>query len=246
MEVVDYALEQLDAMVFAYFSDEFKRRLPHKLLLADMVETGSVNPDNLMSESDVEEEGTVTVIANEYSYLLAFNKASMESFSEAKLKDLRDVKLYHLISYVIDKHDLYQEIPESFYSQVNYLHGRSVDSVAMEEKELPVGTGPYKNYYTPEWYMGLGMALTLHSPNKSASSNLDLRLRIDNSLYFPDRERDFRNFLCVMIFSDEDDLREFYLSSSLFCDRMKIVMQLLEGWGVDVLRINPALEMFQE
>ena len=246
MEVVDFALEQLDAMVFAYFADEFKQRLPHKLLLADIVETGSINPDNLMSEPDVEEEGTVTAIANEYSYLLAFNKTSMESFSEARLKDLRDVKLYHLISYVMDKEDLYAEIPEEFYSQVSYLHGASVDSIAGQEEEQPVGTGPYRYYYTPDWYMGLGMALTIHSPNESASSNFDLRLRIDNSLYFPDRERDFRNFLCVMIFMDEDDLREFYLPFSLFCERMRIAMRLLQGWGVDVLKINPALEMFQE
>ena len=246
VEAVDFALEQLDAMVFAYFMDEFKQRLPRKLLLADIVETGSINPDNLMSESDVEEEGTVTVIANEYSYLLAFNKKSMESFSEARLKDLRDVKLYHLISYVMNKYDLYQKIPEEFYSEVNYLHGESVDSIAAQEDELPVGAGPYRNYYTSEWYMGLGMALTMHSPNKSASSSFDLRLRIGNSLYFPDRERDFRNFLCVMIFTDEDDLRKYYLPSVLFCDRMRVAVRLLQDWGVDILKINPALEMFQE
>ena len=94
--------------------------------------------------------------------------------------------------------------------------------------------------------MGLGMALTMHSPNKSASSSFDLRLRIGNSLYFPDRERDFRNFLCVMIFTDEDDLRKYYLPSVLFCDRMRVAVRLLQDWGVDILKINPALEMFQE
>lgn len=245
MEVVDYALEQLETMVFSYFNDDFKQRLPHKILLADIVELDS-NPDGLMAESDVEESGAVTVIANNYSYMFAFNMASMESFSEARLKDLRDVKLYHLISYVLNKENLYEEIPESFYTDVDYLHGQSVDSIALEEEELPVGTGPYANYYTTEWYMGLGMALTMNSPNTLATSNYSTRLRVGNSLMFPDRERDFRNFVCVMIFTDEADLEEYYLPSELFCERMRTAMQLLEGWGVDVLAINPALEMFQE
>lgn len=245
-EVVDYALERLDEMVFGYFKDEFKQRLPYKILLSDIVELGNSNPDNLMPESDVEESGTVSVIANAYSYMFAFNMESMEEFSDAKLKNLRDVKLYHLISYVMNKHNLYEDIPESFYSQVNYLHGQSIDSIAGLEEELPVGTGPYAKYYTPEWYMGLGMAMTQKSPNKSASSNYALRVQIDKSLMFPDKGRDFRNFVSVMIFTNESNLRKYYLPSPLLRERMRVAMQLLEKWGVDVLKINPALVMFNE
>lgn len=247
MEVVDYALEQLDEMVFSYFNDDFRQRLPHKMLLADIVELGgTTNLDGLMAESDVEETGAVTVIANDYSYMWAFNKASMESFSETKLKDLRNVKLYHLIAWVLNKYNLYEEVPEAFYAEVNYLHEQSIDSIALLEDELPVGTGPYAKYYTPEWYMGLGMALTLNSPNNTASSNYAIRLQCNKSLKFPDKKRDFRNFVCVMVFSTEANLQKYYLPSPLFCERMRMAMQLLEGWGVDVLKINPALEMFQE
>ena len=245
-EVVDYALEKLDEMVFTYFKDEFKQRLPYKMLLSDIVELGASNPDNLMAESDVVETGTVSVIGNTYSYMFAFNEEAMESFAEAKLKSLRDVKLYHLISHVVKQHNLYKEIPEDFYAQVDYLHEESVDTVAMMEDELPVGTGPYARYYTPEWYMGLGMALTMNSPKRSAASSYQQRLQTNNSLKFPDRERDFRNFICVMVFTKESDLRNYYLPSPLFCERMRIVMDLLESWGVDVLKINPALAMFNE
>lgn len=245
VEVVDYALKRLDETVFSYFKDEFKQRLPYKILVSDIVELTN-NPDNLMSESDVVESGTVSVIGNAYSYMFAFNMESMEEFSAAKLKNLRDVKLYHLISYVMSKHDLYKDIPESFYAPVNYLHGQSVDSIAGTEDELPVGTGPYARYYTPEWYMGLGMALTQQSPRRNASSTYALRVQKDNSLTFPDKARDFRNFVSVMIFTSESNLRKYYLPFPLFCERMRIAMQLLEEWGVDVLKINPNLEMFNE
>lgn len=246
-EVVDYALEKLDEMVFSYFNDDFKQLLPHKILLADIIDLGGTsNPDELMGESDVEEEGSVTVIANDYSYMFGFNKASMETFSESKLKNLRDVKLYHLIAYVLNKYDLYERIPDDFYSDVNYLYEQSIDSIAVQEEELPVGSAPYKNYYTPEWYMGLGMALTLNSPNKMATSSYKSRISVGESLYFPDKKRDFRNFVCVMIFTSESNLRTYYLPSTLFCQRMRIAMQVIQDLGVDILRINPALEMFQE
>ena len=49
-----------------------------------------------------------------------------------------------------------------------------------------------------------------------------------------------------MVFTKESDLRNYYLPSPLFCERMRIVMDLLESWGVDVLKINPALAMFNE
>lgn len=247
VESVDYALEKLDEMVFSYFNDEFKKRLPYKMLLADIVEIEAPsNPDHLMGESDVSESGTVTVIANNYSFMLAFNKKSMESFSDAKLKNLRDVKLFHLICYVVNKHNLYEEIPEAFYTDVDYLHGESVDSVAIKEEVLPVGSGPYARYYTPEWYIGLGMALTMNSPKTGVSSNYQQRVQKDNALKFPDRKRDFRNFVCVMVFTGESDLRKYYWSSEVFCERMRIAMKLLENWGVDVLKINPALSMFNE
>lgn len=246
-EVVDYALERLESMVFPYFKEEFKKRLPYKMLLADIVEIGGAsNPDHLMNESDVKEEGAVSVIANDFSYMFAFNKESMENFSDAKLKNLRDVKLFHLICYVVNKHNLYAEIPEEFYSEVDYLHGESVDSLAMEEEELPVGIGPYARYYTPEWYMGLGMALTMNSPKSGAASSYQQRLQKDNALKFPDRQRDFRNFICVMVFTTESNLQKYYLPFPLFRERMRVAMGMLESWGVDVLRINPALKMFNE
>lgn len=245
-EVVDSALEKLDEMVFAYFKDEFKQRLPYKILLADIVETGTTSPSGLIAEEESPETGTVTAIANDYSYMFAFNKESMDAFNATKLKTLRDVKLYYLISYVMNKHNLYEEIPASFYASVSHLHEESIDSLANAESELPVGTGPYAKYYTPEWYMGLGMALTRQSPKLNSSSSYAQRVEMNRSLTFPGKERDFRNFVSVMIFTSKSNLQKYYLPFPLFRERMCIAMQTLESWGVDVLKINPDLEMFNE
>lgn len=244
-ETVDYAFQKLDEMVFRYFNDDFKKYLPYKLLVSDMVIlAGDVIPDALISEPDGAESGTVTAIGNTYSYMFAFNKEAMESFSASKLKNLRDVKLYHLISYIMDKHHLYEEIPASFYTSVAGLHGQSIDSLAKQEEVLPVGSGSSSTYYKPEWYMGLGMALTMNSPRMGAASNFSRRLQMNNSLYIPAKERDFRNFLCVMLFTKKSDLERYYLSAPLFCERMKIAIETLQGWGVKMLEVNPDLEMF--
>ena len=246
-ENVDFALETLDEMVFSCFTDEFKKCLPYKILLADAMSSVNTSLDALKGEMDVEEtSSSATVLANSFSYMFTFNKESMEGLSETRLKNLRDVKLYHLISYVFNKANLYEKIPESFYADVNHLHGENVDMVAHMEEELPIGTGSYKSYYKPEWYIDLGMALTKRSPLRTTRTRYEQYLALSSSKTFPDKRRDFRNFLSVMIFPTKESLEKYFLTSELFCKRMRIAMEVLESVGVDPLKINPDLEMFNE
>ena len=51
MEVVDYALEKLDEMVLTYMNDDFRKILPHKILLADIVSSLSAAPQIPLLES---------------------------------------------------------------------------------------------------------------------------------------------------------------------------------------------------
>ena len=242
-EKVDFAFEKFNEDITPYFNDTFKKMMPKKILMADIVELES-NPDNLMGEADVTETGTVNAISAKFSYMLAYNKESMETFKEVKLANMRKTKLFHLICTVINNNNLYSQVPDGFSSEVKHLYGASVDSLAQEEPELPVGTGPYASYYTPEWYIGLGLPITLHSPNRTAGSNFTQRVRKNSSLSVPDFERDFRNFVCVMVFESESNIKTYYLPSELFCRRMAIALQTMKQWGIDVEAINPAMKLF--
>lgn len=140
MEVVDYALEKLDEMVLTYMNDDFRKILPHKILLADIVSSlSAAPPDSFIGESDYTETGTYTAFGNPFAtYMFAFNKESMERYSETNWMNSRNVKLYNFICYVINLRNLYDEIPATFYSSVSHLHGVSIDSIAELEDELPV------------------------------------------------------------------------------------------------------------
>ena len=147
---------------------------------------------------------------------------------------------------MIDQRGLAEDIPDAFYSSVSHLHGISIDSIAEQEPELPVGTGMNNQYYTPEWYIGLGMVLTEKSPNANTyGAVLERRIRKGGKYKFPDKERDFRNFINLIVCETEENLAKYYLPSPVFKERLLIIMDLLGTWGVDVLKINPALEMFK-
>ena len=246
MEVVDYALEKLDEMVLTYMNDDFRKILPHTILLADIVSSlSAAPPDSFIGESDYTETGTYTAFGNPFAtYMFAFNKESMERYSETNWMNSRNVKLYNFICYVINLRNLYDEIPATFYSSVSHLHGVSIDSIAELEDELPVGTGSYRNYYRPEWYIDLGMVLTKKSPSAYGSGALTTRLMVGRNYLFPTKERDFRNFLNLMLFETEANLRTYYLPSETFKERLLIAIETFEKWGIDILRINPNLEMF--
>ena len=243
----DYALAKLDEMVLSYLKEDFRKILPKKILLANEVLTSSTPPDLLVGESDCAESKSYTAMGNLYgSYLFAFNESVLEELDEQRQRESRNVKLYNFINYVINLRGLSEDIPDAFYSPVSHLHGISVDSIAEQELELPVGTGMNSQYYTPEWYIGLGMVLTEKSPNANTyGAVMERRIRKGGKYNFPDKERDFRNFINLIVCESEENLTKYYMASSLFKERLLIVMDMLETWGVDVLKINPALEMFK-
>ncbi|MGN0281584.1 MAG: hypothetical protein ACI4B3_04690 [Prevotella sp.] len=242
-EKIDYAFDRFNEDITPYFNDTFKQMMPKKILMADMVEV-ETNPDNLMKESDVMETGTVGVMASKFSYMFAYNMEAMESFNATKLANMRKTKLFHLICTVITNNNLYDEMPADFSSEVKHLYGASIDSLALEEAELPVGTGPYASYYLPSWYIEMGFPITLHSPYSSAGSNFQQRLRKGYSLSIPTFERDLRNFVCAMVFETEANIKTYYLPSELFCNRMRIALETMKKWGIDVEAINPAMKLF--
>lgn len=88
------------------------------------------------------------------------------------------------------------------------------------------------------------MVLTKKSPSAYGSGALTTRLMVGRNYLFPTKERDFRNFLNLMLFETEANLRTYYLPSETFKERLLIAIEIFEKWGIDILRINPNLEMF--
>lgn len=64
---------------------------------------------------------------------------------------------------------------------------------------MPVGIGSYRNYYKPEWYINLGRFLRKNLRPLMVLDALTTRLNVGRNYLFPTKERDFRNFLNLML-----------------------------------------------
>ena len=247
-EEVQYAIDQYNGEVLQFLSPEFKKMLPSKILLSQTTDISDChgNPDKTLARVDEPEEGYVTVIANEYSYMCSYNKEGLEGATSQIKNTLRGHKLYHMISTVMNRHKLFEAIPQAFKDPVKDFYGMSLDSLARMEPELPVIPAYRPRYYKPEWYIGKGFAITKNSPNtRNFTTVYERTLRIESQdCYVPYYSDDFKNFVHLMCYGKESNFEKYYLKSPVFCERMRLAIETLEGWGVNIRAFNPYLEIF--
>lgn len=279
----DYALRYMRDSIFRYFQDEItfngityrdcpanKKLLPRKILIAHQLEQsengGSIPADTYNTESDFPEGGSsITAIGNSQMFMLAVDSVNVTNQRYAHVKmNMRNIKLYTLICHMLEKNKLYQTIPTAFFSPVEQYYDSIVDNIANRFTPLPVVPPSRPNqaakYYSPDWYIGLGMAITMKSPNptlKTASYQYEQRIDINypqGMVRFPDKQRDFRNFICLMIFqtqtpasptsSNSNLARYLNPENTIFKARMRIAIETMLSWGINVIEINPELKAF--
>ena len=253
---VDFTLDKLEEYVLDYFTETsvLKQKFPGIIYLVDYVKKASAThfDATIIGESTYKITNHITAIGTDYFYLFGFNKELIDMGAEdEKIFDqMRSIYLYNFICAIVDKYDLYSEIPEEFYllPAINGLHGTLVAELANKGNNLGDETnGTSKDHYKASWYMGLGMAMTKYSPISLGAGDFNKVLKKDDEyIRFPNKERDFRNFLNV-VFCDlnSDNIANYYSKSANFKIRMKIVLELLDKWGVDYIKINPELAIFK-
>lgn len=245
-EHTDFALEKFDEMVMGYFkNDEFiKRCFPRKILLTKEILGNVTVPDPFVMEPDNREVSSMTAIGTNYVYAFGFDKEIIDVLKPSLLELLRNTKLYCFVSWLYEHNNLYADIPEEFYGLVDGLHREKLANIATREPESPIVEFDGGEYYSVEWYIGKGMALTQNSPVSAVGMAFNQRLKVDESVSFPTKERDFRNFLNVIFCETEANIRTYYLESEVFKRRMRIVLDLLKSYGIDFTGSKPVLKEF--
>lgn len=250
---VDYGLEKLEELFLTYFKDEvtfngetirsdFKRKsFPKTIFIVDSL-AGSYSSlgQYLKEPNGYETEKYYSFLWNDYEPMLAFNSKILTT-NAANLNKYRNSILYCFLSSLFINRDLYSQLPESFFEPVSELYDTSVNDLATEEEAPTTGTGSVL-YYDPAWYTSKGFALTSNSPTGSSgtTTNYTKLLRTTNSYHFPDRKRDFRNILHVIIYETNVTNIRNYFKNDVILPRIQTLIERLYDYGIDVAAINPA------
>lgn len=232
-----------------YHSEFKKKYFPHKILLADTITTdGKKNcPDVMLAEAEVMAvtEDTWYALWNGYEQIFAVSKPQWDKLTVTNKNNVKKRMFFSFLVNIINEKKLYSQIPEAFFTPVEGLHNKDIKALALVE-DAPTHPSD-TSCISVQWYIDKGMALLKNSPVVTSSS-FAYRLNKSSALYFPNRERDVRNFLNVIICenatTNSGPVRGYYLKSPLFKQRMKVMIETLYSWGIDVFKINPVMEEF--
>lgn len=257
-EQVDYGLEKLDELVFTYFKDEvafqgntyksdfMKRLFPRAVFVVDSLAGEYKNLGQYIGElNNYESSKYFSFIWNDFEPMFAFNKDILSKATPQTISKYRNSIMYCLLSELFIGRKLYNDLPVSFFESVAGLYGASVNDLAIEENAEIIENGPRK-YYAPEWYMSQGFVMTSDSPAAGYGTVTPYArlLDISRNYSFPDRERDLRNILHVIICeTDKNNIRNYFKVNPLL-PRIQTMILALYGYGIDVAAINPAIEEY--
>lgn len=179
----------------------------------------------------------------------------------ADLEDIGDVdkfskdNFYIFLSRIMGMHNLYDLIPDSFYGIKSSYYGFEMEPVFRDEQGIEdeklifvidkdwfyeKGFIDSKNFYES----GIG---TIYQNYDEDGNYLGVIGRITHlNAIAPDdefvanREVDVRSYLNEMIHRDSDEILAYPQNIQ---DNMKILLDLFIDWGVDMVAVNPALEV---
>lgn len=247
---IDYGLEMLDSVVLKYFKDniiyegeqlntELKaKNFPKTIFLVDSLGGGYSSLGQYLGElNNAESEKYFTYLWNGYECMFAFNPTLLKG--EDDLTRYRNSALYCFLSNIFIDRNVYEEFPLEFFDPVADLYEASINELATEEKADVIQYGP-KYYYDPQWYMSKGFALTNKFPLSVSGTDTKYESVLDTTrvMNFPDKARDFRNLLHVLICETRREELEKYFQSNTIMNRMQILIRELYRRGVDVEAIN--------
>ncbi len=232
-----------------YQSDFKKKYFPHKILLADTVTTdgNKASPDVILTEAEVMaiSEDTWYGLWNGYEQLFAVSKPQWDKLSTTNKSNVRKRMLFSFLVNMFHRHNLYAQVPAEFFTPVLSLHNMDINALALLEQAPSHPTNSAN--INVQWYIDKGMVLSKRSPIVTSAA-FAFRLERASVLYFPNKAVDVRNFLNVIICENSTTstgpIRGYYLKSPVFKQRMKIMIEMLYSWGIDVFQINPVMAEF--
>jgi len=259
----DYALQMLDSLVLKYFNDEIvfqgqtftsdfrKTYFPKHIFVADSISGSYSAIGQKLGELNLyETEKYYSFLWNGYEPMFAFNKAVLSVASASGILKYRNSMLYCFLSELFMQKGIHNQFPAAMYEPVVSYYGTSINDLAESEGVARNYSGPGNRYvhYDPVWYNAKGFALTNRSPFSIStySNTTSYKATLDSTatLTFPDKDRDFRNLLHVMICENSVSNIQTYLFDEVFKARMRIFIEEMYKRGIDVFLVNPAMKQY--
>ncbi|WP_430815148.1 hypothetical protein [Carboxylicivirga sp. RSCT41] len=273
-ESIDYGLRMLDSMVLRFFkpqlelngkmiaNDFIKNYFPRHIFIVDSIGSSSTNYNSYSHGPYIHEPDNYeyyghyySILQNGYEPAFAFNYESLHGLDKdavTGIKKYRNSMLYCFISSLLIEKKAIDLLPAELFEPVAALYLEDVDDLA-EEEDAPVwdrfgwGNERYM-YYEPQWYINKGLVLTNSSPVATkVYGNVTMYttiLGLDSPKTIPDKERDVRNLLHLLIYETNTDNLESYYTGKVIVQRVRLMIEELYKMGIDIYEINPAAKHF--
>lgn len=250
----------LNNNLFKYFKTNSKiaTLMPYKVLVSESVFSPSNIPgeaSNVITESDSRYSSSaqngVRAVYNNHALVFGIN---LNEVSLAQDKFKKD-NFYIFLSRIMGMHQLYDLVPEAFYGNKAKYYGYEMEAIYRAEK----GIADNKLVFVIDknWFYGLGFIDakyffdsqigTIYQNYDENGNYLGVAGRITHlKAIAPDdefvssKEKDVRAYLNEMIHRNESEILAY---PQIVKDNMKILRDLITGWGVDITAINPALDV---
>jgi len=252
-------VDLLEENVFKYFLPNSKIAgfMPYKVLVSNSIFFPSNVPGeafNVIVESDSRFSGEATnqlrTVYNENSIVFSVD-----------LEDIGDItkfskdNFYILFSRIMGMHNLYDLVPATFYGNKENYYGYEMEAIYREENNIDDAKLVF--VIDKDWFYSLGFIdakyffdsgiSTIYQNYDEDGNYLGVVGRIihykaiaPDDEFVDSKEKDVRAYLNEMIHRNTDEISAY---PQIVRDNMKILLDLFTGWGVDMVGINPDLEV---
>lgn len=249
----------LDNSVFKFFKPNttIAGLMPYKVLVSESI----FSPRNVAGEaSDVitESEGRFSSDANSQLRTVYNNNSMVFGVNLSDIGDETEFSkdnFFIFFSRILRMHNLYDAIPESFYANKDAYYGLEMEPVYREELDIADEKLVFvidkdwfyaKGFITAKYFYDSGLG-TIYQQYDEDGNYLGISGQIrhydaiaPSDEFVEDEGEDVRAYLNEMIYRTGDEILAFPQNIQ---DNMKLLLDLFTGWGVDMLAVNPDLEV---
>lgn len=254
---VDVALTFVNESLFKYFKPNsfIATKMPYKVLLSENIDAEQAASVNPIIESDsrigYSGKGTLFSVYNNNSIVINVN-SSMITASAAKI---RNDNFYVFLSRIMEMHNLYDLVPKAFSEGKSLYYGQLMETSYRTE----LNKGPERTIYIIDknWFYSKGFIdakFFYNYPLGLGTVNVfkdELGVTLTPFVAYPKGLKptytfvsgikpDVRSYLNEMIHRNATEINAF---PAITKNNMKILINLFQGWGVDILEFNPALKV---
>ena len=248
---MDSVMDILENSILACFKDEFewngkvyrggfvKKYFPPKILLVNNLvsEWGASKsfPTESVNAASESLQGTIHGAINDNGIVMSLNTRVMYSSPESFQKYRNDI-LYFLLAFIVDKYELYDQVPERFYQFSEAYYGKEI-------AELLEESGQIVDEVTGDTVRSISKAAYVRNYGVISNSVypvMGAKREIATFWEVADRKRDFRLYLDQLITPEilDGEVQPAWNMTAVTRQKMWYVGHTLLNLGIDVRMLN--------